>query len=43
MDCSMGENEDGSKTVFIGETEPRNRMKWTGGVTFHPGKSYFEA
>ncbi|PIF02235.1 MAG: hypothetical protein CR996_01265 [Draconibacterium sp.] len=43
MDYSMAENADGSKTIFIGETEPRHRMRWTVGVTVHPGKSYFEA
>jgi tetratricopeptide (TPR) repeat protein len=43
MDYSMAENEDGSKTIYIGETEPRHRMRWTVGVTLHPGKSYFEA
>lgn len=43
MDYSMAENEDGSKTIFIGETEPRHRMKWSVGVTIRPGKSYFEA
>ena len=43
MDYSMAENEDGSKTIFIGETEPRHRMRWNVGVTVHPGKSYFEA
>ncbi len=43
MDYSSAENEDGSKTIFIGETEPRHRMRWTVGVTVHPGKSYFEA
>jgi len=43
MDYSLAENEDGSKTIFIGETEPRHRMRWTVGVTVRPGKSYFEA
>ncbi|AWG22784.1 hypothetical protein FFWV33_15230 [Flavobacterium faecale] len=43
MDYSMAENEDGSKTIFIGETEPRHRMRWTAAVTLKPGKSYFEA
>ncbi len=43
MDYSMVENEDGSKTVYIGETEPRHRMRWNVGVTVRPGKSYFEA
>lgn len=43
MDYSISENEDGSKTIFIGETEPRHRMRWTVAVTVYPGKSYFEA
>ena len=43
MDYSVAENEDGSKTIFIGETEPRHRMRWTVGVTVRPGRSYFEA
>jgi len=43
MDYSTSENTDGSKTIFIGETEPRHRMRWTVGVTVRPGKSYFEA
>jgi tetratricopeptide (TPR) repeat protein len=43
MDFSWAENKDGSKTIFIGETEPRHRMRWTVGVTVRPGKSYFEA
>ncbi|MFY9150548.1 MAG: DUF5107 domain-containing protein [Prolixibacteraceae bacterium] len=43
MDYSTAENADGSKTIFIGETEPRHRMRWTVGVTIRPGKSYFEA
>ncbi|MFY0652570.1 MAG: DUF5107 domain-containing protein [Cyclobacteriaceae bacterium] len=43
MDYSMAENADGSKTIFIGETEPRHRMRWNVAVTVKPGKSYFEA
>ncbi|HOW39720.1 MAG TPA: DUF5107 domain-containing protein [Bacteroidales bacterium] len=43
MDYSLAENKDGSKTVWIGETEPRHRMRWTIGVTSYPGKSYFSA
>ncbi|WP_242083363.1 DUF5107 domain-containing protein [Aestuariivivens sediminis] len=43
MDYSTAVHEDGSKTIFIGETEPRHRMRWTVGITVHPGKSYFEA
>lgn len=43
MDYSMVENEDGSKTVYVGETEPRHGMRWSVGVSAFPGKSYFEA
>jgi tetratricopeptide (TPR) repeat protein len=43
MDYTMTENADGSKTIWIGETEPRHRMRWNVGVTVRPGKSYFEA
>lgn len=43
MDYATRENPDGSKTVFIGETEPRHRMRWNVGITVYPGKSYFEA
>ena len=37
------ENPDGSKTVWIGETELRQRLKWNIGLTMYPGKSYVEA
>jgi tetratricopeptide (TPR) repeat protein len=43
VDYDMKENTDGSKTVWIGETEPRHGMRWTIGITVFPGKSYFEA
>jgi tetratricopeptide (TPR) repeat protein len=43
MDYDLVENEDGSKTIWIGETEPRQRMRWTVGITSFPGKSYFRA
>ncbi|QGY46648.1 DUF5107 domain-containing protein [Maribellus comscasis] len=43
VDYSTAENKDGSKTIFIGETEPRHGMHWTIGITAFPGKSYFEA
>ena len=33
---------DGSKTVWVGELELRDRMRWAVGVTLHPGKSYLE-
>ncbi|MDD4437195.1 MAG: DUF5107 domain-containing protein, partial [Tissierellia bacterium] len=37
------ENEDGSKTIWVGEYEPRHGMRWAIGVTVFPGKSYFKA
>lgn len=43
VDYELVENEDGSKTIRIGETEPRHRMRWTICITSFPGKSYFRA
>jgi len=37
------ENADGSKTVWVGELELRDRTRWAVGLTLHPGKSYLEA
>ncbi|UCH62495.1 MAG: DUF5107 domain-containing protein [Fidelibacterota bacterium] len=37
------ENKDGSKTVWVGETEWVNRMRWIVGLTVYPGKSIIEA
>ena len=42
VDYILKQNEDGSGTIWIGETEPRHRMKWSIGITLHPGKSYIE-
>ncbi|HRR55850.1 MAG TPA: DUF5107 domain-containing protein, partial [Acidobacteriota bacterium] len=42
VDYYLAENPDGSKTVWIGETERRHRMHWVIGVTLHPGRSYVE-
>lgn len=36
------ENDDGSKTVWVGELEIRHRMRWAVGCTLRPGKSYIE-
>ncbi len=41
VDYELAENADGSKTIWIGETEPRQRMRWTIGMTVFPGKSYY--
>jgi tetratricopeptide (TPR) repeat protein len=43
VDYTTAENDDGSKTIWIGETEPRHRMRWTIGITVFPDRSYFEA
>jgi tetratricopeptide (TPR) repeat protein len=42
VDYRLVENNDGSKTIWFGEIEPRHRMKWSIGLTLHPGKSYIE-
>ncbi len=43
VDYTTTENEDGSKTIWVGEYEPRHGMRWTIGVTVFPDKSYFKA
>ena len=43
VDYHLAENSDGSKTIWIGETEPRHQMRWTIGITMFPGKSYYQA
>ncbi len=43
LDYTTTENEDGSKTIWVAEYEPRHGMRWTVGVTVFPGKSYFKA
>lgn len=39
VDYRLTENEDGSKTIWIGELEPRHRMQWTIGISLHPGSA----
>ncbi|MBQ7195736.1 MAG: DUF5107 domain-containing protein, partial [Bacteroidales bacterium] len=41
-DWKIVDNGDGSKTIWVGETEYRHRMQWAIGVTLYPGKSYME-
>lgn len=43
VDHNITENPDGSKTIWIGETEWRHRTKWIIGLTLYPGRSYLEA
>jgi tetratricopeptide (TPR) repeat protein len=40
---SIEEHPDGSRTVWLGEHEPMNRMKGMVGICVHPGKSIIEA
>ena len=42
VDYTMTSNNDGSSTIWIGETEPRHRMRWIIGITLYPDKSYIE-
>ena len=42
-DWRIAENPDGSRTVWLGETELRHRMKWLMGLTLRAGTSRLEA
>ena len=37
------ESTDGSKTIWVGELEVRQRMRWAVGYTLRPGKAILEA
>jgi len=39
---SREDNADGSKTIWVGELEVRQRMRWAVGYTLHPGSSVLE-
>lgn len=42
-DFRMVNNDDGSATVWIGETEKSMGLRGVVGITLHPGRSYIEA
>ena len=42
VDYTMVKNEDGSATVWIGETERDQGLRGVIGITLHPGRSYIE-
>jgi tetratricopeptide (TPR) repeat protein len=42
VDWSLSANPDGSKTIWVGETELRHRMKWVVGLTLRPESSVLE-
>ena len=39
----LEDHGDGSKTIWVGELEVRQRTRWAVGYTLRPGKSYVEA
>jgi tetratricopeptide (TPR) repeat protein len=43
VDFSIEHDEDGSRTVWLGEHEPMNRMKGMVGICLYPGKAIVEA
>jgi tetratricopeptide (TPR) repeat protein len=43
VEHSIEEHDDGSRTVWLSEHEPMNRMKGTVGICLHPGKAIVEA
>lgn len=43
VNWTLQENPDGSKTIWVGETELRHRLKWSVGLTLYPGRSIVEA
>jgi tetratricopeptide (TPR) repeat protein len=42
VDWALTEGADGSKTVWVGETELRHRVRWIVGLTLRPGSSALE-
>lgn len=40
VDHRVVQHDDGSATVWVGETEPVYRMRWLVGMTIYPDKSY---
>lgn len=42
VDYKIVENEDSSKTIWVGEYEKRSQTRWIVGMTLYPDKSYVE-
>jgi tetratricopeptide (TPR) repeat protein len=42
VDYKLVDNGDGSKTIWVGEVERRQRMSWAVGMTLYPDKSYIQ-
>ena len=43
IDWKLASNADGSKTIWIGETELRRRLKWTIGLSLLPDRAVLKA
>ncbi len=43
VDYAIASGQGGSRTVWVGEQERRQRMRWMVGLTLRPGRSYLEA
>ncbi|MBO4378207.1 MAG: DUF5107 domain-containing protein [Clostridia bacterium] len=43
VEATLHENDDGSKTCWMGEAEPFHRMRAAVGITVYPGSSLLEA
>ena len=41
-DWTITENQDGSKTAWVGEIEKLKGMRWSVGTTVHPGRNWVE-
>jgi tetratricopeptide (TPR) repeat protein len=41
-DWAISENQDGTKTAWVGEIERLKRMRWSVGTTVHPGRNWVE-
>ncbi|MFO7668846.1 MAG: DUF5107 domain-containing protein [Bacteroidales bacterium] len=41
-DWTLTENQDGSKTAWVGEIEKLKGMRWSVGTTVHPGRNWVE-
>jgi tetratricopeptide (TPR) repeat protein len=42
LEYKVEEHANGEKTLWVGETEPLNRMKGMAGITLEPGRSYIK-
>ena len=43
VEFQIENHEDGSRTIWLSEHEPMNRMKGMVGICLHPGKAFIEA